>query len=91
MPRGVHVVLDRAGIRKILRSEDMAKAVNAAAERVAAHARALAEEEVTVVHYRTDRQAASVALAEASGANEQAVDGSLTKAARAAGLEVRPP
>lgn len=85
----IRVVLDRRGIRKILRSEEMAGAVNTAAEAVAGHARTLAEEEVTVAYYTTDREAASVALADASGANEQAEDGSLTKAARAAGLEVR--
>jgi hypothetical protein len=85
------VVLNRKGIRAILRSEGMARVVNAAAKRVAAEAEARAEEPVTVVLYSTDRQAASVALAAASGVNEQAKDGSLTKAARAAGLEVRDP
>ncbi|GAA4911274.1 hypothetical protein [Streptomonospora salina] len=87
----IKVVLDRKGIRNILRSQDMATVVNQAAEAVAGHARTLAEEEVTVAPYTTDREAASVALADASGANEQAADGSLTKAARAAGLEVRDP
>ncbi|MFE1104144.1 hypothetical protein ACFW4K_26830 [Nocardiopsis alba] len=77
------VVVDSPGIRKILKAQPMRRAVNAAARRVAAGA----GPDASVREYTTDREAASVAVP----AEQQAIHGRLTRAATAAGLEVRRP
>ena len=72
--------LNRAGGAEVLK-QLAAGAVNAVAAQVAAQAGPDAE----LSEYTTDRAVASVSVP----AEQQAVDGVLTKAAGAAGLEVR--
>lgn len=72
--------LNRAGGAEVLK-QLAAPAINALARQIAAQAGADAE----VTEYTTDRAAASVAVP----AEQQAKDGVLTRAAAAAGLEVR--
>lgn len=72
--------LDRKGGAEVLK-QIAADSVNEAARRVAAGAGPDAE----VAEYTTDRAAASVSVP----AEQQAKDGALTRAASAAGLEVR--
>lgn len=74
--------LNRAGGAVVLK-EIAAPAINAIAERIGAKAGPDAQ----VSKYTTDRAAAAVSVP----AEQQARDGVLTKAAAAAGLEVRPP
>lgn len=73
--------LDRAGGAQVLK-ELAAPHINALAAQVGTAAGADAE----VSEYTTDRAAASVSVP----AEQQAVNGTLTRAASAAGLEVRP-
>lgn len=94
-----NVKLDHAGIGALLKSGEMAALVNEAAAEVAENVRSqgiLVEGKpgdvplpVEVTAYTTDRAAASVAIAHPSGAAVQAKHGALTKAASAAGLEVK--
>lgn len=72
--------LNRAGGAEVLK-QVAAAAVNAAAQQVAA----AAGPDAQVEHYTTDRAAAAVSVP----AEQQARDGVLTRAATAAGLEVR--
>lgn len=73
--------LNRAGIRAILKSPGFAKLTNDTARAVAEQA----GEGAVVDEYTTDRRAAGVSVP----AERQAVDGALTRAAAAVGLEVR--
>ena len=75
------VRLNHATIAKILKSQGVVDLVNRAAREVAAHA----GEDADVDEYTTDRGAASVAVP----AEQQAIEGALTRAAAAASLEVR--
>jgi hypothetical protein len=81
--------LDRGGIARWLKSADATKGVNRTAAKVSAETRALTELPVTVRTYTTDRAAAAVAIAHPAGMAEQAKHGTLTRAAAAAGLQVR--
>lgn len=84
------VVLDSGGIEQVLKSEGVAAAVNSAAQSIAAQAQA-ARPDITVEtgSGTTDRAVASVTLAHPKGLAVQAKHGTLTRAAAAAGLEVK--
>lgn len=95
------VRLNHAGIAQILKAPAMHAAVKAAAEQVAANVRAQnirvgdkdggpreRELPVEVTMTTTDRAKAFVTLAHPAGQAVQAKHGSLTKAAREAGLDV---
>ncbi|WP_280410691.1 hypothetical protein [Nocardia asiatica] len=73
--------LNTRNIEKLLKSAEFAAMTNDAARRVAANAGPDAE----VQEYTTDRRAAAVVVP----AEQQARDGVLTRAAAAAGLEVK--
>ncbi|MFC9768834.1 hypothetical protein [Rhodococcus jostii] len=73
--------LDRTGVAEVLKSPAAAALINATARSVASKAGDSAE----VSEYTTDRRAAAVSVP----AEDQARDGALTRAAAAAGLEVR--
>lgn len=75
------VRLNNRTIANLLKSQGVADLVNRAAREVAAHA----GEDADVDEYTTDRGAASVAVP----AEQQAIEGALTRAAAAASLEVR--
>lgn len=79
--------LDRAGIGEILRSDDMASAVRAAADAVADNLRARGVDAVYVDTYTTDRAAASVTIPFSAG--DELKNGRLIDAATAAALDVR--
>ena len=84
---------DRAGLKALLKSGEMAALVDPKARQIAANVdnQLSRGEEVPVVvdEYTTDRRAASVTLAHAAGLAMQAKYGTLTRAASAAGLEVK--
>jgi hypothetical protein len=97
-----NVKLNHAGVAAILKSGEMAALVSGAAEEIANNVRAQGQKvgafeggegeidlPVTVTPYTTDRAAASVALAHPAGIAVQAKHGVLTRAAAAAGLDVR--
>ncbi|KMS71759.1 hypothetical protein ACH49_24345 [Streptomyces leeuwenhoekii] len=83
--------LDAAGVREILRGPEVRQLIDGLAGDVAANVRALvpAGTPVEVRGYTTDRGAATVVVADARAMGWQARDGILTRAAGAAGLEVR--
>lgn len=79
----------RAGTRQILRTTYRG-AVTGAAQAIAGHVRAeRPTADVVVDSYLTDRAAASVTIREPEARLWQVRDGILTRAAGAAGLEVR--
>ncbi|MFE3196262.1 hypothetical protein ACFXHA_45205 [Nocardia sp. NPDC059240] len=73
--------LNRAAVAKLLKSPEIAAQINAAAHRIAA----AAGDDAEVDEYTTDRNAAAVKV----GAERQAAEGALTRAAASVGLEVR--
>lgn len=77
---GQDIMLHHKNIEKVLKSQGVAALVNQTARRVAD----LAGPDADVDEYTTDRGAASVAVP----AEQQAIDGVLTRAAAAAGLEI---
>lgn len=82
--------LDSSGLAEVLKSDDIAEAVEGAAQSIAAQARdARPDDPFTVGTHTTDRRAASVTLTHPKGLAVQAKHGTLTKAAAAAGYEVR--
>jgi hypothetical protein len=83
--------LDRAGIAEILKSQEMAAAVDDLAEKIAADVRSTVDDDVPVDvdSYTTDRAAAAVTIVHPTGMGLQARNGVLTRAAAAAGLDVR--
>jgi hypothetical protein len=94
--------LDRKGVAAILKSTEMHRAVEAAAEQVAKNVRDMdikvgdrdggpreKDLPVSVSVSTTDRAHAVVSLAHPSGESVQAKHGALTKAAAQAGLDVR--
>lgn len=80
--------LDHDGIAEILKSAGMATVIHGVAEQVAEEVRATHEADVVVDDYVTDRAASSVTIRDPRGAQWQADEGVLTRAAGAAGLEV---
>lgn len=83
-------VLDRAGIAQILKSDVVRDLVADAAADVADRARSATDMPVTVTNRTTDRAVVDVTIAHPAGAATQAKHGTLTRAATAAGLDVRP-
>jgi hypothetical protein len=81
--------LDRAGVGRILKSQDAAAMVARAAQKIASDAEASSGMPVDVDEYTTDRAAATVVIAHPGGMAEQAKHGTLTRAAAAIGAEVR--
>ncbi|KPC79773.1 hypothetical protein ADL35_19635, partial [Streptomyces sp. NRRL WC-3753] len=83
--------LDYQGIRAYLRGPEVREFVDTHAAQVAARVRASlpADVVVTVRSYTTDRGAATVAVEDVRAMAWQARDGLLTRAAGAAGLEVK--
>lgn len=79
--------LDRAGIGEILRSDEMASAVRAAADAVADNLRARGVADVYVDTYTTDRAAASVTIP--FSYDDELKNGRLIDAATVAALDVR--
>jgi hypothetical protein len=86
--------LDSRGIGAMLKSAGVASAVEASAESVLSNVGAVEAHDGQVVPVEvttgtTDRAIARVTLLHAAGMGLQAKHGTLTKAAQAAGLEVR--
>ncbi|MFF3671690.1 hypothetical protein [Microtetraspora malaysiensis] len=83
--------LDYKGIGEILASPEMHAVINGLAGQIAATVRAglPSQAEVIVDSYTTDRGAAAVVIKDRRAMGWQARDGVLTRAAGAAGLEVR--
>lgn len=84
------VTLDHAAIAAWLRSDGSIRSlVDGAADDVAAEAAASTSEPVDVDRYTTDRAAAAVTIKSPKGMGVQAVQGVLSRAAHAAGLEFK--
>lgn len=83
--------LDRAGIRQVLQSPEVRAMVNGAVTDIKSRVRAHLPPgtTVTVKEYTTDRDAASITIADVRGMAWQARDGVLTRAAGEAGIEVK--
>ncbi|MFE3326895.1 hypothetical protein [Streptomyces sp. NPDC059176] len=83
--------LDTAGVRELLRGQDVRTLIDGKADEVSANVKALLPSGVSVEvrKYTTDRGAATVVIADVRGMAWQARDGVLTRAAGFAGLEVR--
>jgi hypothetical protein len=83
--------LDSAGIREVLRSDEVRQMVDGAAEDIRARVRAKLPPgtPVSLRRYTTDRGAASVTIAHARGMGWQARDGVFTRSAAEAGAEFR--
>ena len=82
--------LDRAGVRAVLNSPEAQAMSLAAAKNVADAVRVRQGVEVNVRPIKTDRAGAAVSLAHPSGLGLQAKYGTLTRAAAAVGLVVKP-
>ena len=82
--------LHRKGVREILRTY-FAPIMDETAERVADQVRSIVGDDVDVEvnSYTTDRNAASVVIADVRGVELQARKGALTRAAAQVGLEVK--
>jgi hypothetical protein len=81
---------NRPGVAEILKSPGFRGIVDSAARDIARNVEAQRPETtVEVRRFTTDRAAASVTIAEPEGRLLQVRDGILTRAASAAGLEVR--
>ncbi|MGI5493822.1 hypothetical protein [Microtetraspora malaysiensis] len=87
----VKLELDHNGIRALLSMAEMHTVIEGLAEQIASTVRASvpAGAEVVVESYITDRGAAAVVVKDRAAMGWQARDGVLTRAAGAAGLEVR--
>jgi hypothetical protein len=83
--------LDAAGVREVLKGQGVRDLVDGYAEQVADNVKALvpAGTPVEVRKYTTDRGAATVVVADVRGMAWQAKHGIVTRAAAAAGLEVK--
>jgi len=83
--------LDTAGVRDILKGPEVRRVVDDLANEIAGHVRTAvpAGTPVTVRGYTTDRGAATVTVQDVRAMAWQARDGILTRAAGAAGVEVR--
>ncbi|MDP5182176.1 hypothetical protein QOZ88_05965 [Blastococcus sp. BMG 814] len=90
----IQIRIDPAGVAEVLRSREMAAAVDDLAEQLADQVRAGITDPdiaatVDVDSYLTDRAAAAVTIAHPAGLPIQAKHGTLTAAASALGLDVR--
>ena len=85
--------LDTAGVREILKGTEVRELVDGLAQQVAENVPATvpAGTQIEVRAYPTDRGAATVVVADPQAMAWQARDGILTRAAGAAGLEVKAP
>lgn len=83
--------LDSAGVREILKGPEVRQLIDSLAGEVAANVRARVPPgtDIVVRGYTTDRGAATVVVAHREAMAWQARDGILTRAAGAAGLEVK--
>lgn len=83
--------LDTAGVREVLRGQGVRDLIDGYAQQVADNLKALVPSGVPVEvrKYTTDRGAATVVVADVRGMAWQARDGIVTRAAAAAGLEVK--
>jgi hypothetical protein len=81
--------LDRSGMADIAKSDLVRGMVRDAAAEVARNARAATDLPVTTTDGTTDRAVVTVTIAHPGGAASQAKNGTLTRAAMAAGLDVR--
>lgn len=83
--------LDTAGVREFLQGSEVRELVDGLAQAVADNVRATvpAGTQIEVRAYTTDRGAATVVVADPQAMAWQARDGILTRAAGAAGLEVK--
>lgn len=83
--------LDRAGVREVLRGQEVRDLIDGYATEVADNVKALVPSgtAIEVRKYTTDRGAATVVVADVRGMAWQARDGILTRAAGFAGLEVK--
>lgn len=83
--------LDSAGVREILRGEEVRGLIDGLAQDVADNVKVLVPSGTTIEvrKYTTDRGAATVVVADVQAMAWQARDGILTRAASFAGLEVR--
>ena len=83
--------LDAAGVREILKGPEMRQVIDDLAGQIAGHVRASVPSgtAVSVRGYTTDRGAATVVVEDVQAMAWQARDGILTRAAAAAGLEVK--
>lgn len=83
--------LDTRGVREVLYSNEVREMINLAAEDVRARVRAKIPPgtKVTLRKYRTDRDAASVTIADPRGLPWQARDGVFTRAVAEAGFEFK--
>lgn len=91
MAKSVTVKMDKKGIGEILKSDDMRQMVDDAASKMQQQVKQDLPEgtEVTVQDYTTDRAAASVGIEDVLGMVYQAQHGTLTKAAKSIGAEVK--
>lgn len=83
--------LDTAGVREVLRGQEVRDLIDGKAQEVADNVKALvpAGTAIEVRKYTTDRGAATVVVADVQAMAWQSRDGILTRAAAFAGLEVR--
>lgn len=83
--------LDTAGVREVLRGQEVRDLIDGYAAKVADNLKALVPSGVPIEvrKYTTDRGAATVVVADVRGMAWQARDGIVTRAAAAAGLEVK--
>lgn len=83
--------LDSAGVREILRGQEVRDLIDGKAQEVADNVKVLVDAgtRIEVRKYTTDRGAATVVVADVRAMAWQARDGVLTRAASFAGLEVR--
>ncbi|QTU64220.1 hypothetical protein [Streptomyces scabiei] len=83
--------LDAAGVREVLRGAEVRQLVDGVAEEIAGRVRGNVPDDVvvSVKGYTTDRGAASVTVQDVRAMAWQARDGILTRAAAAAGVEVK--
>lgn len=81
--------LDHQGVAEVLKSTGVREVIHAAAQEIAAAARAQRPgADIVVDDYVTDRAASSVTVREVAAMTWQVRDGILTRAATGAGLEV---
>jgi len=83
----VEFKLDRAGIGEVLKSSEMAGAVSAAADAIAANLPA--DVDVYLEPFTSDRAGVTIGMAGRNIAGREAKNGEVSGAARAAGLDFR--